>query len=129
MAYGFKFSRTLNGGTAARTEQYLVSESGSNALYEGAPCKLVDGYLDLAAPGEAVIGIFVGSAYIDPTSSVPTWTLGLAAGQDSTGGLIDSYDVPVATVIPTRGNLFYVETDDTVAQADRDWETVATGTS
>jgi hypothetical protein len=53
--------------------QYKISNNYGTALYQGDSVKLSGGYLAIATTGAAIVGVFQGCYYIDPTTGKPTW--------------------------------------------------------
>ncbi len=63
-AYGFKPHRHLSGGVI-RAQEYLISAAYSTKIHTGAPVKIVSGYINLAAAGDTMVGIFGGVSYVN----------------------------------------------------------------
>lgn len=53
--------------------QYKISNAYGTALFQGDAVTLSGGYLAIATAGNAVVGVFQGCYYIDPTTQKPTW--------------------------------------------------------
>ncbi len=53
--------------------QYKISNNYGTALYQGDSVKLSGGYLAISTTGAAIVGVFQGCYYIDPTTGKPTW--------------------------------------------------------
>jgi hypothetical protein len=53
--------------------QYKISNAYGTAIFQGDSVKLSGGYLALGTTGAAVVGVFQGCFYIDPTTGKPTW--------------------------------------------------------
>jgi hypothetical protein len=63
-AYGFKPHRHLSGGVI-RAQEYLISAAYTTKIHTGAPVKIVSGYINLAAAGDTMVGIFGGVSYVN----------------------------------------------------------------
>lgn len=64
MAYGFRPYRHMMGGVM-RANEYLISPAYSTKIHTGAPVKISAGYVQLAAPGDTILGIFNGCWYVN----------------------------------------------------------------
>jgi len=53
--------------------QYKISNTYGTALYQGDAVTLSGGYLAIASAGAAIVGVFQGCFYVDPTTGKPTW--------------------------------------------------------
>lgn len=53
--------------------QYKISNNYGTAIYQGDAVTLSGGYLAIATAGNAVVGVFNGCYYVDPTTGKPTW--------------------------------------------------------
>ena len=61
-AYGFRPSRHLTGGTI-RASEYLISASYTTQVFTGDPVKINAGYINVAAAGDTMVGVFGGVQY------------------------------------------------------------------
>ena len=60
-----------NGGQS----QYPIGDTQSTAIFTGDPVNYKnDGTIEVAAAAEAIVGVFGGCFYTDPTTSKPTWS-------------------------------------------------------
>lgn len=109
---GFKYRGNREAPTAVepRIEIYPVASAYATVLYWGDPVKLAaDGTLQAAAPGDRVIGVFVGAerywtgTEIKKGTSLPVSTWGTNLERQS-----------LARVIRAKGNIFEVDCDDGV---------------
>lgn len=64
MPYGFRPYRHLSGGVI-RTSEYPISASNTTKIHTGSPVKIASGYLDLAAAGNTMVGVFAGVMYVN----------------------------------------------------------------
>jgi hypothetical protein len=60
-----------NGGQT----QYSLADNQGTAIFTGDPVKYKsDGTVEVAGAGDAMVGVFGGCFYTDPTTSKPTWS-------------------------------------------------------
>jgi len=70
-----------NGGQT----QYLVGGSQSTAIFTGDPVKPKnDGTVEVATASDALLGVFMGGFYTDPTTNKPTWNAYIPASLATT---------------------------------------------
>jgi len=62
--YGFKPYRHMSGGDI-RNNEYDILPAYTTKIYTGDPVKLASGYLNLAAAGDTMVGIFAGCSYVN----------------------------------------------------------------
>ncbi len=74
--YGFRPLRHRMGGVI-RPSKYRIASASATAIYRGDPVKLLGtGYIDLAAAGNRILGIFAGCNYVKSNGDVvftPYW--------------------------------------------------------
>lgn len=110
--YGFRPLRHRMGGII-RPSKYRIASASGTAIYSGDPVKLLNtGYIDLAAAGNRILGIFAGCNYVQSNGSIvftPYWPASTATlGSADVEALI--YDDP---------NIIYqVQSGGTPAVAD-----------
>lgn len=111
MPWGFRPYRHMSGGVMRATE-YPINAAYSTKIHTGAPVKLVSGYINLAATGDTMVGVFGGVSYRNAAGEVKFsryWT-GEASATDIKAFVWDDPDI-----------LFSVEDDgvgDYLTQAD-----------
>lgn len=111
MPWGFRPLRHMSGGVFRATE-YPINPAYGTKIHTGAPVKLVSGYINLAATGDTMVGIFGGVSYRNSAGEMKFsryWT-GEASATDIKAFVWDDPDI-----------LFSVEDDgvgDYLTQAD-----------
>ena len=61
------------GGTTGTTK-YSIADNQSTAIFTGDPVKYKnDGTVEVATAGDAIVGVFMGCFYTDPTTKKPTF--------------------------------------------------------
>jgi len=93
---------------------YEIADNQSGAIYQGDLVTVYDGYLVKFAPAthSAAVGVFNGCNYIDPSSGKPTWKNYYPGSVNITSGKI------IADVIDDPSQLFIIQVDESVAQAN-----------
>ena len=91
-----------NGGQT----QYDVGASQSTAIFTGDPVKYKnDGTVEVATASDALLGVFMGGFYTDPTTSKPTWTPYIPASLATTDAKAFVCDDPQQTFIAQQDSV------------------------
>jgi len=126
-AFGLRPLGNLSATGAQKQFGYQIADNQSGAIYQGDLVTLKDGYIlkFLPASHTAAVGVFNGCNYIDPTSGKPTWKNYYPGSVNITQGTI------VADVIDDPNQLFLIQADEDVEQADfgKNADVVGTGGS
>jgi len=126
-AFGLRPQGNLSATGAQKQYGYLIADNQSGAIYQGDLVTLYDGYVVKFAPGThtAALGVFNGCNYIDPSTGKPTWKNFYPGSVNITAGVIQ------ADVIDDPNQLFTIQVDESVAQADigKNADVVGTGGS
>lgn len=93
---------------------YEIEDNQSGAIFQGDLVTLKDGYIVKFAPAShtAAVGVFNGCNYIDPSTGKPTWKNYYPGSVNITAGKI------VADVIDDPNQLFIIQADEDIVQAD-----------
>lgn len=112
-AFGLRPMGNLSATGAQAQYGYEIADNQSGAIYQGDLVTVYDGYLVkfLPATHTAAVGVFNGCQYIDPTTGKPTWKNYYPGSVNITAGKI------VADVIDDPAQLFLIQVDASVAQA------------
>ena len=123
-AFGLRPIGNLSGTGAQKQYGYEIADNQSGAIYQGDLVTVFDGYLVKFAPAShtAAVGVFNGCQYIDPTTGKPTFKNFYPGSVNITAGSI------VADVIDDPSQLFLVQADDDIVQADIGKNADVTGT-
>jgi hypothetical protein len=123
-AFGLRPIGNLSGTGAQKQYGYEIADNQSGAIYQGDLVTVFDGYLVKFAPAThtAAVGVFNGCQYIDPTTGKPTFKNFYPGSVNITAGSI------VADVIDDPSQLFLVQADDDIVQADIGKNADVTGT-
>ena len=126
-AFGLRPIGNLSGTGAQKQYGYEIADNQSGAIYQGDLVTVFDGYLVKFAPAThtAAVGVFNGCQYIDPTTGKPTFKNFYPGSVNITAGSI------VADVIDDPSQLFLVQADEDIVQADigKNADVVGTGGS
>jgi len=112
--YGLKPSRQLNGSPFINAQnRYRIAANNSTAIFQGDLVKpLASGNISRAIAGDsdAVVGVFNGCFYTDPTTQKPTFL-------NYYPGSINASDI-IALVIDGPDTVFEIKADATFVVAD-----------
>ena len=112
--YGLKPSRQLNGSPFINAQnRYRIAANNSTAIFQGDLVKpLSSGNISRAIAGDsdAVVGVFNGCFYTDPTTQKPTFS-------NYYPGAINASDI-IAMVIDGPDTVFEIKADATFVVAD-----------
>ena len=112
--YGLKPSRQLNGSPFINAQnRYRIAANNSTAIFQGDLVKPLDsGNISraVANTSDAVVGVFNGCFYTDPTTQKPTFS-------NFYPGAINANDI-IALVIDGPDTVFEVKADATFVVAD-----------
>jgi hypothetical protein len=126
-AFGLRPIGNLSGTGAQKQYGYEIADNQSGAIYQGDLVTVFDGYLVKFAPAThtAAVGVFNGCQYIDPTTGKPTFKNFYPGSVNITAGSI------IADVIDDPSQLFLVQADEDIVQADigKNADVVGTGGS
>ena len=123
-AFGLRPIGNLSGTGAQKQYGYEIADNQSGAIYQGDLVTVFDGYLVKFAPAShtAAVGVFNGCQYIDPTTGKPTFKNFYPGSVNITAGSI------IADVIDDPSQLFLVQADEDIVQADIGKNADVTGT-
>ena len=123
-AFGLRPIGNLSGTGAQKQYGYEIADNQSGAIYQGDLVTVFDGYLVKFAPAThtAAVGVFNGCQYIDPTTGKPTFKNFYPGSVNITAGSI------IADVIDDPSQLFLVQADEDIVQADIGKNADVTGT-
>lgn len=126
-AFGFRPLGNLSATGAQKQYGYEIEDNQAGAIYQGDLVTIVGGYVVKFLPGthSAALGVFNGCFYVDPSSGKPTWKNYYPGSVNITVGKI------VADVIDDPNQLFIVQADEDIVQADigKNADVVGTGGS
>lgn len=126
-AFGLKPLGNLSATGAQKQYGYNIEDNQSGAIYQGDLVTIVNGYVVKFLPGThaAALGVFNGCNYTDPTTGKPTWKNFYPGSVNITQGQI------IADVIDDPSQLFTIQADGSVAQADigKNADVIGTGGS
>jgi hypothetical protein len=124
-AYGLRPMGNLSATGAQKQYGYIIADNQSGAIYQGDLVTLVAGYLVKYVSGThaTAVGVFNGCSYVDPTSGKPTWSNYYPGSVNITTGQI------VAEVLDDPNQLFVVQADEDVVQADIGQNAAVTSTA
>jgi len=112
--YGLRPSRQLNGSPFINAQnRYRIAANNSTAIFQGDLVKPLDsGNISRAIAGDsdAVVGVFNGCFYTDPTTQKPTFS-------NYYPGAINASDI-IAMVIDGPDTVFEIKADATFVVAD-----------
>ena len=112
--YGLKPSRQLNGSPFINAQnRYRIAANNSTAIFQGDLVKPLDsGNISraIANTSDAVVGVFNGCFYTDPTTQKPTFS-------NYYPGAINASDI-IAMVIDGPDTVFEIKADATFVVAD-----------
>ena len=113
-AFGLRPLGNLSATGGQKQYGYEIADNQSGAIYQGDLVTVYDGYLVKFAPAthSAAVGVFNGCNYIDPSSGKPTWKNYYPGSVNITSGKI------IADVIDDPSQLFIIQVDESVAQAN-----------
>ena len=123
-AFGLRPIGNLSGTGAQKQYGYEIADNQAGAIYQGDLVTVFDGYLVKFAPAShtAAVGVFNGCQYIDPTTGKPTFKNFYPGSVNITAGSI------IADVIDDPSQLFLVQADEDIVQADIGKNADVTGT-
>jgi hypothetical protein len=123
-AFGLRPIGNLSGTGAQKQYGYEIADNQAGAIYQGDLVTVFDGYLVKFAPAThtAAVGVFNGCQYIDPTTGKPTFKNFYPGSVNITAGSI------IADVIDDPSQLFLVQADEDIVQADIGKNADVTGT-
>ena len=123
-AFGLRPIGNLSGTGAQKQYGYEIADNQSGAIYQGDLVTVFDGYLVKFAPAShtAAVGVFNGCQYIDPTTGKPTFKNFYPGSVNITAGSI------IADVIDDPSQLFLIQADEDIVQADIGKNADVTGT-
>lgn len=112
--FGLRPIGNLSATGSQKQFAYEIADNQSGAIYQGDLVTVYDGYLVKFAPAShsAAVGVFNGCSYTDPTTGKPTWKNYYPGSVNITSGKI------VADVIDDPNQLFIVQADEDIVQAD-----------
>lgn len=112
--FGLRALGNLSATGAQKQYGYEIADDQSGAIFQGDLVTLYDGYVKKFVPGTntAALGVFNGCFYNDPTTQKPTWKNYYPGSVNITQGKI------IADVIDDPNQLFTIQVDESVAQAD-----------
>ena len=126
-AFGLRPLGNLSATGSQKQYGYEIADSQAGVIYQGDLVTVYDGYVVKFAPAThtAALGVFNGCFYIDPTTGKPTWKNYYPGSVNITQGKI------IADVIDDPSQLFIIQVDESVAQADvgKNADVVGTGGS
>ena len=113
-AFGLRPVGNVTGRVTGAQYGYQIADNQAGAIYQGDLVALSAGYIVkfVAADHATAIGVFNGCFYTDPTSGKPTYKNYYPGSVNITSGTIQ------ADVIDDPNQLFVIQADDSVAQAD-----------
>lgn len=126
-AFGLRPLGNLSATGAQKQYGYEIEDNQAGAIYQGDLVTIVGGYVVKFLPGThaAALGVFNGCFYVDPSSGKPTWKNYYPGSVNITTGKI------VADVIDDPNQLFIIQADEDIVQADigKNADVVGTGGS
>jgi len=126
-AFGLRPLGNLSATGSQKQYGYEIEDSQAGAIFQGDLVTIVGGYVVKFLPGThaAALGVLNGVFYIDPSTSKPTWKNYYPGSVNITEGKI------VADVIDDPSQLFIVQADEDIVQADigKNADVVGTGGS
>jgi hypothetical protein len=126
-AFGLRPIGNLSATGAQAQYGFEIADNQAGAIFQGDLVTIFDGYLVKFAPAThtAAVGVFNGCQYIDPTTGKPTWKNYYPGSVNITAGKI------VADVIDDPAQLFLIQADEDIVQADigKNADVVGTGGS
>jgi hypothetical protein len=126
-AFGLRPIGNLSATGAQAQYGFEIADNQAGAIFQGDLVTIYDGYLVKFAPAThtAAVGVFNGCQYIDPTTGKPTWKNYYPGSVNITSGKI------VADVIDDPAQLFLIQADEDIVQADigKNADVVGTGGS
>jgi hypothetical protein len=126
-AFGLRPIGNLSATGAQAQYGFEIADNQAGAIFQGDLVTIFDGYLVKFAPAThtAAVGVFNGCQYIDPTTGKPTWKNYYPGSVNITSGKI------VADVIDDPAQLFLIQADEDIVQADigKNADVVGTGGS
>jgi len=110
--FGLRPIGNLSATGAQKQFTYEIADNQSGAIFQGDLVTVYDGYLVKFVPAThtAIVGVFNGCNYIDPTTSKPTWKNYYPGSVNITQGEI------LAEVIDDPNQLFLIQADGSAAQ-------------
>ena len=113
-AFGLRPMGNLSATGAQAQYGYEIADNQSGAIFQGDLVTIFDGFLVKFAPAThtAAVGVFNGCQYIDPTTGKPTFKNFYPGSVNITAGKI------IADVIDDPAQMFLIQVDESVAQAD-----------
>jgi hypothetical protein len=124
-AFGLRPLGNLSATGSQKQYGYEINDDQSGAIFQGDLVTIVGGYVVKFAPGThaAALGVFNGCFYVDPTTGKPTWKNYYPGSVNITTGKI------VADVIDDPSQLFLIQADEDIVQADigKNADVVGTG--
>jgi len=126
-AFGLRPLGNLSATGSQKQYGYEIEDSQAGAIFQGDLVTIVGGYVVKFLPGThaAALGVLNGVFYIDPSTSKPTWKNYYPGSVNITEGKI------VADVIDDPSQLFIIQADEDIVQADigKNADVVGTGGS
>jgi hypothetical protein len=111
---GFKPVKHASGGTPVRVGTYTISSAYATALFEGDVVKTDgSGNVNIAAAGDAMIGVFKGCQYTAPDGSVVFKNNWVASTATKSGTVRSAY------VYDDPNMVFEAQSDGTMTAADK----------
>jgi len=124
-AFGLRPLGNLSATGSQKQYGYQINDNQAGAIYQGDLVTIVGGYVVKFAPAThaAALGVFNGCNYIDPSTGKPTWKNYYPGSVNITQGKI------VADVLDDPNQLFLIQADDDIEQADigKNADVVGTG--
>lgn len=126
-AFGLRPMGNLSATCAQAQYGYEIADNQAGAIFQGDLVTIFDGFLVKFAPAThtAAVGVFNGCQFIDPTTGKPTFKNFYPGSVNITAGKI------IADVIDDPAQMFLIQVDESVAQADvgKNADVVGTGGS
>ena len=124
-AFGLRPLGNLSATGAQKQYSYVIADNQAGAIFQGDLVTLVGGFLVKYVSGThaTAVGVFNGCNYIDPTTGKPTWKQYYPGSVNITSGQI------LAEVIDDPNQLFLVQADEDIVQADIGQNAAVTATA
>lgn len=124
-AFGLRPLGNLSATGAQKQYSYVIADNQAGAIFQGDLVTLVGGYLVKYVSGThaTAVGVFNGCNYIDPTTGKPTWKQYYPGSVNITSGQI------LAEVLDDPNQLFLVQADEDIVQADIGQNAAVTSTA
>ena len=124
-AYGLRPLGNLSATGAQKQYGYVIDDNQAGAIFQGDLVTLVAGFLVKYVSGThaTAVGVFNGVNYIDPSTGKPTWKNYYPGSVNITSGQI------IAEVIDDPNQLFVIQADEDIVQADIGQNAAVTATA